>query len=295
LMLGSAAFGVAGAVPLSAAGASLDDRQILLTQAASIQQELAGRVAQLTAQAGGFDPATAAPEDRRDHALAQLRVVFGRPFVVLPRFTATNAAELTKALGDSVKLQGGDPFAATTWFQRMARVRDGLARLNRALTYGEALGSAERLNFAIAQLPYDPNDRWVGLPLDAGTSLPGGKLSLAVQSHAPVDATTALAGLLVDEWVEVVPNTTEATAIAFQYDQPNSAPPQTILIAVPPEIEVPWTVWSLQQVLLETLDLARIRAVDSDSLDEIGHYLPAMFFAINTAGDTISTDFTTIR
>ena len=51
-------------------------------------------------------------------------------------------------------------------------------------------------------------------------------------------------------------------------------PPQTILIAVPPDLSVPWTVWSLQQVLLETLDLARIRAVDPDALDEVGHYLP---------------------
>ena len=66
----------------------------------------------------------------------------------------------------------------------------------------------------------------------------------------------------------------------MQYDQPNAAPPQTILIAVPPEVGVPWTVWSLQQVLLETLDLARIRAVDPDALDEVGHYLPALYFAL---------------
>ena len=45
---------------------------------------------------------------------------------------------------------------------------------------------------------------------------------------------------------------------------------------------LPWTVWSLQQVLLETLDLARIRAVDPDALDEVGHYLPALYFAFNT-------------
>ena len=104
-----------------------------------------------------------------------------------------------------------------------------------------------------------------------------------------------LTGLLIDEWVEVVPNAKETTAIALQYDQPNSAPPQIILIAVPPELGVPWTVWSLQKVLLETLDLARIRAVDPDALDEIGHYLPALYFALNVAGDTVSTDFSRIR
>jgi hypothetical protein len=51
----------------------------------------------------------------------------------------------------------------------------------------------------------------------------------------------------------------------------------------------------LQQVLLETLDLARIRAVDLDALDEVGHYLPALYFAFNTAGETVSTDFTRIK
>jgi hypothetical protein len=92
-----------------------------------------------------------------------------------------------------------------------------------------------------------------------------------------------------------VPNVKETTGVALQYDQPNAAPPQTILIAVPPKTGLPWTVQSLQQVLLETLDLARIRAVDPDALGEVGHYLPALYFAHNTAGDTVSTDFTTIK
>ena len=177
----------------------------------------------------------------------------------------------------------------------MARVREGVARLNAALNYSEALNTGEKLKLTIAQLPYGEDDRWVGLPLEAGKSLPGGKLSLAVQSAGKLDVRKPLAGVLIDEWVEVVPSTTETTGIALQYDQPNAAPPQTILIAVPPEIESPWTIWSLQQVLLETLDLARIRAVDPVTLDEVGHYLPALYFAYNTLGDTVSTDFTTIK
>ena len=298
LILRSASFGVAGAVPLSAAGTSPTDRQMLLTHAGSIQKELAQRVEQLTALATGFNARTATVEEKRDYALARLRIVFGKAFVVLPRFTAANAAELENALADSAKVQDGDRLAATTWFQRMARVRDGVARLNAMLNYSEALNTGEKFKLIIAQLPYDANDRWVGLPLKAGQSLPGGKLSLAVQSTAPVDVRQPLAGLLIDEWVEVVPSATETTGIVLQYDQPNTAPPQTILVAVPPEIGSPWTVWSLQQVLLETLDLARIRAVDPDALDEVGHYLPALYFAYNTsntADGAVSTDFTAIK
>jgi hypothetical protein len=292
LILRSASFGVAGAVPLSPAGSSPADRQTLLTQAGSIQKELAQRVEQLKKLA---TPAT--PEQKRDLdlALARLHIVFGKAFVVLPRFTPANAVELERSLADSAKLQDGDVFASTTWFQRIARVRDGVARLNHALTYAEALGNGEKLRLTIAQLPHDEDDRWVGLPLKGGQSLRGGRLSLAVQSAAPVDVRQPLAGLLIDEWVEVVPSATETTGISLQYDQPNAAAPQTILVAVPPEIESPWTVWSLQQVLLETLDLARTRAVDPDALDEVGHYLPALYFACNTAGDTVSTDFARIK
>lgn len=295
LIIRSADFGVAGAVPLSAAGDSPADRQTLLAQAVSIQKELAERVEQLEELAAGFNASSRTDEDKRDYARARLHIVFGKAFVVLPRFVAGNAAELEKALANSAKLQDGDPLAAVTWFQRMARVRDGVARLNAALNYSEALNTGERIKLTVAQLPHDENDRWIGLPLNAGQRLPGGRLSLVVQSAAPVDARESLAGLLIDEWIEVVPNATETTGIALQYDQPNAAPPQSILIAVPPEIESPWTVWSLQQVLLEALDLARIRAVDPDALDEVGHYLPALYFAFNLAGDTVSTDFTTIR
>ena len=144
-------------------------------------KELAQRVEQLTARASGFNSGTATLEARGEYALARLRMVFGKAFVVLPRFAAVNADELQKALADSTKVQGGDPFAATTWLHRMARVREGVARLHGALNYAEALKTGEKLKLTVAQLPHDTNDRWVGLPLQTGQSLPGGKLSLAVQ------------------------------------------------------------------------------------------------------------------
>ena len=281
----ASSFGITGAVPLSAAGDAPADREVLLVQASSIRDDLAQRLKQHDALTG----------TDVDTAIARLRAIFGKAFVVLPRFTAVNSGELQNALADSKKVQGDDPFAAITWFQRMARVRDSVARFNAVLNYSEILKTGEQLKLSVAQLPFANNDRWIALPLKDGQSMPAGKLSLVVQSAASLDVAQELAGLLVDEWVEVVPSTTEITGLAFQYDQPNAAPPQTILLAVPPEIGTPWTIWSLQQVLLETLDLARIRAVDSDALNEVAHYLPALYFACNVPGETVSTDFTKIK
>jgi hypothetical protein len=149
-VIASAGFGVAGAVPLSAAGDLLSDRDALLSQAGSIQKELVVRVAQLEALAANFDISIATEEEKRNNALARLHAVFGQAFVVLPRFTAANAAELEQALADSEKVQDGDPLVSTTWLLRTSRVRSGIARLNQALSYAEAIGSGERLKLKIA-------------------------------------------------------------------------------------------------------------------------------------------------
>ena len=105
-----------------------------------------------------------------------------------------------------------------------------------------------------------------------------------------VDQAGPLAGLVVDEWTEVVPSRSETTGIAFQFDPPDSAAPQAILIAVPPVIGRPWTVGGLNRTLLETLELARLRLVQPATLGAVAHYLPAACLAFNLAADAVSTD-----
>ncbi len=290
VMLRLAGLGIASAIPLSFAGEGPADRDLLLTQASSINSEAAQRIEQLTALRAALASATTA-EDKRNHHLERLRVVFGKAFIALPRFAAGNADELAKAFADSVKVQDNDPMAAVTWFQRASRVRDGVGRLDASLRYAEALNTGERLKLTVGQLPFQANDRWVGLPLKEGKQIAGGRLSLVVQTSGVIDARQPLAGLLIDEWVEVVPNAKETTGMVFQYNPPDAYAPQSILLAVPPVLEQSWTVGGLVQVLLETLDLAKLRAVDAEALDEAGHYLPALFFAFNANNETVSTDF----
>ena len=67
--------------------------------------------------------------------------------------------------------------------------------------------------------------------------------------------------LFRSEWAEVVPSDTQTTGVAFRYDPPESMAPQAILLAVPPVPGEPWTVGSLNQVLIETLELAHLRTV----------------------------------
>jgi len=294
VILRSGGFGLAGAVPISSSGNQPSDRAALLVQSASIAKELGERANQLDSLIDEIGP-SATDKDKRDHEVARLHAIFGEAFVVLPQFSAANASELENALADTEKIQDGDSLAVVTWFQRASRVREGVARLDASIRYAEALETGERLNLRIAQLPYQKEDHWVALRANDGKDLSMSRFSLVVQSAVNLDVKQPLTGLLIDEWVEVVPGTSETTGLVFQYDQPNAAPPQCILLAVPPDLDQPWNLWSLQQVLLETLDLARLRAVDPDTLDEVGHYLPALYFAVNTERDTVSTDFVQLK
>src|SRR6185436_9661812 len=158
---------------------------------------------------------------------------------------------LVQSLADRQALHGGDPLAVDTWFARMERIREPLAKLSLALRAGEVLRTKAALRPVAAQLPHRAGSRWVG----------------------------------------GVPSARETTAITFQYDAPDACAPQAILLAVPPVLGRQWTVGGLNRVLIETLELAKLRAVDPGALGEIAHWLPALHFAFNVDGDAVSTDF----
>jgi hypothetical protein len=60
---------------------------------------------------------------------------------------------------------------------------------------------------------------------------------------------------------------------------------------VPPTNAERWDSASLVSTLLETLDLAKARAVDGELLGRLAQLAPAVYLAADAAGDTVSTDF----
>lgn len=286
-LLASSRYGVAGAIPTTTAGER--SQASLIGQARAVLREMqarADRIATLHAAAVGEDDTS-----QRDRLLERMRAVFGASFVTLPSFKCANAAALAKAQKASAAVQGGDPLEVFSWFARCERVRDPLLQLGSALRGAEVLDTGDGLALAVAQLPPGPKERWVALPALPGESVAAGRLSLVIQANAKVNPARALVGLLIDEWVEVVPSRLETTALAFQFNPPDACAPQAILLAVPPVPGKPWTAWDLQRVLLETLELAKLRAVDPQSLGELAQYLPALYFGFNEAKAVVSTDF----
>lgn len=284
-LLAVAGFGATGAVP------SADPSQ-WSAQAAAVAAEIGGRIETLTRLASGLSRSTASPEASRDHDVARLKAVFGDSFLVLPVLAPDLAATWPALWNHSVSLQGGDPLASVRWLQRMSRVRPGAARLDQALLYAEALAGRPLTRFDVAQLPAADGERWLGLDLAGGA--PASRLSLVAFSPHPYTAGAAVAGLMIDEWIEVLPTAQQITGVSFHHDDPAAQAPQAILLAVRPDDFPEWTLEAVEGSVLEALDLAKLRAVDPDALGALGHYLPALYFAYNAGGprpDAISTDF----
>jgi hypothetical protein len=281
-------------VPLAPKGSSPDDQERLLTQTGALIGEGSRRLEQLQALESSFDRSAADPKQQIQHDLERVQVVFGRAFRLLPLVSPPNRQELGKAFQASATVQNGDPLQALSWLQGISRVRPSASHLNSALAYAAALRRKSALEVRVAQLPFRPGERWIALPNPAGQTPPPGKLSLVAHLPQPFRPAQPVAGLVIDEWVEVVPTAEVTTGVSFQYDAPGARPPQAVLLAVAPPDTVRWELESLEQTLLETLDLARLRALDPQALGEdilVQRALPALYVSVNLAGETLSTDF----
>jgi hypothetical protein len=146
-----------------------------------------------------------------------------------------------------------------------------------------------RPNLRILQMPHVDGEAWIGGPQTS--RLPAGLMSLVIDRVQTPAANAAWAGLLVDEWVERLPDRVDNTGVVFNYDSPGSEAPQAVLLAVPPTDAREWDFETLEAVIDETIDLAKIRAVDAELVGVMGQMLPAIFLADNPNDDTIATRF----
>jgi hypothetical protein len=189
----------------------------------------------------------------------------------LLRFTQ---ARLTAAATSS-RIQDWRSLAVDEWLHGVASVRPQAQLLDRLHTYG-ALFEREAAPLEPLQLPFDANAHWIAVEFpevpadrldDPTVFVPRGEfLSIVRELPESYDPGGPQAGLLVDDWNEVIPNRIETTGIAVHYDQPNTEPPQCVLVAVSPTIKGHWEWDDLVDTLVDTFDRARRRAVEPDFL-----------------------------
>jgi hypothetical protein len=247
----------------------------LVVRAQSVAAELTRRI----------DTATTETAARK-----RLAIVFGDAFRALVPFTPVESA-ISQAL-----TQGPSPAPSAAdireWLRGSALTRAPLDRYHRLTMLQRAFGVAPAA-LSVTQVPHAPNTPWVALPFANEAARPvSGTLALALFGATPMPAANAQwAGLLLDEWTELIPNREESTALAFHYDDPGAEAPQAVLIAVPPDNAENWSLDTVIAVLRETLELAKLRAVDGDLLGVLSQILPATFLAANPKLDTVAVKF----
>lgn len=145
---------------------------------------------------------------------------------------------------------------------------------------------AEETNYANwllqpMQYPFNSNnlegehtfDRWLGIEVDENHKdkvIEPGKLSILINENAyfknNVSDTVNHVGITIDTWTETIPETDEIAGLAFHYDQPQSKPPQCLLLAMHPIVGATWDTNILRDIVKETFDLAVKRGEDYRTL-----------------------------
>jgi len=179
-----------------------------------------------------------------------------------------------------------NPLPVDDWLYGMARVREKMGHLEQVAVWAEGFKDLS-IDLLPVQLPcLDP---YVWLALEFGDENNDNQKELdkifrendhllyTAYYHNAFNLDERQCGLLIDEWTEVIPTEEETTGIAFHYDRPNSEPPQTMLIAVSPQVKENWKWDDLVDAIHETLDEAKLRAVEPEQIDRTGfaNFLPA--------------------
>jgi hypothetical protein len=175
---------------------------------------------------------------------------------------------------------------------KAARVQTALDRWRRTRLVTEALG-ASAAAWDVLQLPYSPAARWCALPFSSGARPSSGAVSITVHRPWKTSPTAKWAGLLLDEWSELIPSPVQQTAIAFHYPSPRAEAPQAVLVAIPPVAAATWSTQVLVDIVRETFELARIRLVTPAAPGNLSLLLPATSLSVNSAGDALSTNLWT--
>jgi hypothetical protein len=179
------------------------------------------------------------------------------------------------------------------WLHGAACVRSLVHDFEMVRTMADA-ARAEPLALAPLQLPFRTGDSWLGAEYPPVLEVLHDTVSLVQHLPQGFDAAGRQCGLLIDEWTESVPLRDAVTGLCFNFNAPNSAPPQAVLLAVTPNETGSWSWDDLVETVLDTFRRAKLRAVEPDTIGDlpgIGTLLPAVVAEFGTSAASVSLDY----
>ncbi len=216
--------------------------------------------------------------------IAAAKSILTKNFTILPLYETSNKIDINTQLNasqtDHLLRNSTATLPMEEWLQSVSDVRTKLYHYE-MVSMAKNVTEVTENNIQPIQFPYQPGDYWLGQEFPEEYDPREDKLSIVFIQ--PNFATTGekQAGILIDEWVEIIPEKKQTTGITFQYDQPDATPPQSLLLAVSPNPITNTSKWEwddLCYILEDTFSLAKNRTVEPDHLENsmFGQVLPAI-------------------
>jgi len=291
--------GLVHAFPLSMVGFDNVERESLVGQGRSLVNRYEETKTAYDANFALLSAADIKPSQQVALLVEMATSFLGDDFKLLPKFLLWNLADVLQAdanrgqLLDYVRNTKQVNLPVEEWMHGVSLVRPSVHTFQTVLIFAQTFG-AESGPCRPLQLPYRDHDTWLGMDFPQGTTIVHDTIAIVQclpQGFAPGGPQS---GFLIDEWTESLPRKDEVTGIAFNYDQPNSAPPAAILLVVTPQETGKWQWEDLAGSVLDTLDRAKLRAVEPDIIETLGGFatlVPSTIAEFSTGQSTISLDY----
>jgi hypothetical protein len=255
----------------------------LAQKATAMAAELEQGLARAQQALAALDPAL--PGEARFKSLQQIAgFLFASTLPLFADVKLQNPAEVQACYQGRGLIENAGPEALDAWMQEAALVRKPLRAYRHTVLLGELLAPvvADRSQ-EVLQFPFVAGQKqaWIGGQMPAGTpaDLRAG-VSLLLELPTAFVPEALFSGFIIDEWPEWIPEPLVDTGIAFQYNQPNTEPPQTLLLAVAPVEAGNWQWEHLVGAVNDALEMSRMRLVTPAHLHEsnpgLSQVLPAI-------------------
>ena len=283
----TARFGIEEAGSEGAIDFDIDRFGFLIEKAEKVATELESRINRLKQF---FTEGASADETQRYAQLQEAaKGLLGKNTIVCPVVEITNADALKTAYDGRKLLQNADTETLDNWLGEAALVRKPLRYFRQATLLRELFGGVQDAfkEPTLVQLPFQTGlqQPWIGGILkedDYEKITPELRPNTSILLETPTDfkPNEPISGILLDEWAEFIPSSTTDTGLAFQYDQPNTEPPQALLLAVSPVEGGKWQWEYLMGAVEDALNMSKSRLVTPAQLQGqnagFGKVLPAL-------------------
>ena len=243
---------------------SKDAAALIAAKATDTAAQLESRMAKAASLAAAI-PAALAGVPLFEKLKEITDLLYGTSMPVWPDVALANVTEVTTAYAGRQLIDNATADIIDDWVREASLVRKYLKVYRNCALLAEILtGAATIRPLTVLQFPFFTGIKqpWIGnkLPEDLPQEQRA-TLSLVMDLPDAFQPKNKFAGFIIDAWPEWVPSKTADTSIAFQYNQPNTEPPQTLLMAVTPVEGGNWSWDYLTGAVNEALELAKKRLV----------------------------------